>query len=92
MKKILLSITFLVACANVDINKANREAKEFARNIAGASGVSCNDTDSDHDGYVSCTVFRGEKDPIAISCGAEVRCLFNCASGCRVTPLAYPGK
>lgn len=31
-------------------------------------GVSCVERDSDGDGYVSCTIFRKGKDPIALEC------------------------
>lgn len=32
-------------------------------------GVSCADSDSDWDGYVSCSVNAADQDPISIECG-----------------------
>ena len=92
MNKILTLLLCLpfAACHNADSSKATAEANEFIKHIADATGVSCNDSDSDGDGYVSCTVFRGSKDPLAISCGAENYCAFNCATGCKLTPVRVP--
>ena len=85
MEKIL-ALCFLVACSHADASKAAAEAKAFSANFPDATGVVCNDSDSDGDGYVSCTLFRGAKDPLAISCGAERWCIMNCATGCKLTP------
>lgn len=85
MRKLALTLT-LASCTFADVEKAKRFAQDFSKNIPGATGVDCNDSDSDGDGYVSCTVFRGDKEPIAISCGAENYCACNCAKGCKLTP------
>ena len=85
MKKLLFIIA-LAGCHNADPAKARQEAEEYASHVENSSGVECNDTDSDGDGYISCTVFRKGEDPLAISCGAENWCAFNCASGCKLTP------
>lgn len=90
MKKLLASLTLLVACSTADIGRARKYAEDFAKNVDGATGVDCNDSDSDNDGYVSCTVFRKGMDPLPLSCGAERFCVFNCASGCKVTPFKTP--
>lgn len=85
MKKIVIaSLLFLTACHNADVGEATRQAKEFMKKISGATAVECNPTDSDGDGYISCTVFRGSADPLPIQCGAENYCVFNCAHGCRM--------
>jgi len=89
MRSILVSLVLVAACT-ADVAKAKDEAQSFMQHIPGATSVMCNESDSDHDGYVSCTVFRGDKDPIAISCGAEIMCSCNCASGCKLMP--YVGK
>jgi hypothetical protein len=86
MRHILLVIA-LAACSHADADKAKREAQDFMQHIDGATSVECNDTDSDGDGYVSCTVFRKGDDPLPISCGAEKWCVANCATGCKYTPL-----
>lgn len=91
MHQIKLALCTLIiavaACSHADADKALKEAKDFAKNIDNATGVTCNDSDSDGDGYVSCTVFRKGADPLAISCGAENWCVTNCAKGCKVTPI-----
>ncbi len=77
----------LVACTHADINEARNEAKEFVKHFPNATGVECNESDSDGDGYVSCTIFRDGDDPLPIACGAENWCVFNCARGCKVLGL-----
>jgi len=93
MKKSLLFITTLIiACTHADAQSADQQAREFIKHLPGATDVVCNDSDSDGDGYVSCTVFRGALDPLAISCGAENWCTFNCAKGCKLTPQGVGSK
>jgi hypothetical protein len=85
MKKTIVAVLFvLAACTYADVSKAKKYAEEFARDIPGTTAVKCNS--SDGDGYVSCTVFRGEQEPIALSCGAQNWCACNCAEGCKLTP------
>lgn len=85
MKKIVSVFVFaMIACSTADVQKATKQAEEFAKHMPEATGVTCNDSDSDGDGYVSCTVFRGDKDPLALSCGAQRFCSCNCASGCKL--------
>jgi hypothetical protein len=91
MKKILLLMLVVGSC-NADVDKARKEAREFIKHIPGATDVTCNPSDSDGDGYVSCTVFRGDKDPLAISCGAENFCACNCARGCKLMPYVGASK
>ena len=71
-------------CQCQDAAEAERAAKEFAKKVPGATGdVSCAQTDSDDDGYCSCTVFRQDGSTLPINCGCEKYC-FNCARGCKV--------
>ncbi len=81
-------LTCLFACHHADVADARKQAEAFAKKIPGATEVQCTDSDSDGDGYVSCTVFRGSDDPLPIQCGAENWCVSNCAHGCRI---AVPG-
>jgi hypothetical protein len=92
MKKSLLFITTLIIACHADVQSANQQAREFIKRLPGATDVVCNDSDSDGDGYVSCTVFRGQQDPLAISCGAENWCAFNCAKGCKLMPYVGASK
>ena len=69
MKRALM-ILMLVGCNHADVADARKQAEEFMKKIPGAESVQCNDSDSDGDGYVSCTIFRGSADPLAIQCGA----------------------
>jgi hypothetical protein len=87
MTRLALLALALIGCARVDIDEVRHEASDYARNLPGTTNVVCADADSDGDGYVSCTVFRGSGDPIAIQCGAERYCLFNCAHGCKYMPI-----
>ena len=87
MKKIGLLLVMLVGCAKADFEAAKKSAEEYSKNVPNATGVSCVQSDSDGDGYCSCTIFRKDEDPLAIECGCEVRCLWNCASGCKYTPI-----
>lgn len=66
-----------------DWKSAEKYAAEFSKNIPGARKVSCVRKDTDDDGWCSCTVFG--KQLTAIECGCERFCIFNCASGCKLT-------
>jgi len=88
MKTLMLAIlASLCACSRTDVDAANKAAKAFVKNIDGATGVVCADTDTDGDGYVSCTVFMGKGvEPMQIQCGSETICINNCARGCKYEP------
>jgi hypothetical protein len=81
-------VNVLGACHNADIGEARKQADVFARKIPGFQSVACVDSDSDGDGYISCTVFRGDRDPVAIKCGSENYCVSNCAHGCHLVVTA----
>jgi hypothetical protein len=86
MKRALL-LLMLAGCHNADVADAQRQAEKFMQKIPGAVSVQCNDSDSNGDGYVSCTIFRGSAEPLAIQCGAENWCATNCAHGCRLATM-----
>ncbi len=58
---------------------AHRDALQWASQISDATQVTCTERDTDGDGYISCTVFRREMDPIFIECATGVAW----TSGCR---------
>lgn len=87
MKKILMLLIVSASCSNADPQEAQRLAEQFAQHVDGATSVLCNDTDSDQDGYISCTVFRKDQDPLSLQCGAEKVCGCNCAHGCKYMPV-----
>lgn len=86
MTKLLPILLLLAACERTDVSAANSSAATFAKNIPNATGTTCADVDSDGDGYVTCTVFRGEQEPMQIQCGSERLCVWNCARGCKYEP------
>lgn len=86
MTRTLLILAFLIACTRTDPTAANTAAAQFVKHIPDATGVDCAQTDSDGDGYCSCTVFRGREEPMQIQCGCEAVCLWNCARGCKYQP------
>lgn len=89
---ILAAALFMAGCSRTDSEAANKAAQEYATHFKNVTGVECANVDSDHDGYVSCTLFRGSEDPLPIQCGAEKYCLWNCARGCKYTPFAGGSK
>lgn len=90
--RVYLLASLLLASCSYDVGRAKQSAQEFSTNIPGATGISCVATDSNDDGYCSCTVFRGEKAPVALECGCETMCL-RCAEGCKVqNPLTFTGQ
>lgn len=86
MKKLLFASLFIVACTRVDSDKVDTYAQEYAKHFPGSTGVECAKSDTDGDGYVTCTVFMGNEEPISIQCGAEKWCVANCAEGCKYVP------
>jgi hypothetical protein len=86
MKRIILALVLLMSCARVDIADIRREAEQFATHVQGATSTDCADADTDGDGYVSCTIFRGDKDPLPIQCGSQNYGCANRAHGCKYVP------
>ncbi len=81
-----------ISCVRTDRKAAQKSAEEFRKHLAGSSGVLCTDTDTDGDGYISCTVFMHNADPIQIQCGSEMWCIVNCARGCKYQPAMKLSK
>jgi Tfp pilus assembly protein FimT len=80
---LVVAVAGMGSCA-VDPDKAQEAADEFKQNIPGATNAVCVATDSDGDGYCSCTVFRKEgMEPVALDCGCETMCL-RCSEGCKM--------
>lgn len=71
----------LGACGNVEIAKTN--ARKYADELGyKVVGVACTSTDSDGDGYVSCSVRVDDRaDPLALEC---TRGDFTFTDGCKV--------
>jgi len=67
---ILLSSLLLFPGCFKAISEIEADARGFAAAMGPdkVTGVSCVDRDSDRDGYVTCTVFRQGKEPLAIEC------------------------
>lgn len=86
-----LIITAATACRS-DKTKADEAVQEYMHSVPGATRAECTDSDTDHDGYCSCTIFRGSGDPLPVQCGCERFCVFNCARGCKYTPFAGGGR
>lgn len=80
---LVLAVLVLASCERTDITAANISAGEFAKHVDGSTGVTCAEVDTDGDGYVSCTVFRGHDEPMQIQCGSQRLCVWNCARGCK---------
>lgn len=60
---------------------ATKEATKYAAHLPGVTSIECNRYDTDADGYVTCTLFRGDTKPLQIECGY---------SGCRMPKLMVP--
>lgn len=83
MRLVSLSILVLLLCAAASdescrtfrtMPEIERDAASFAEKMDGhpPRGVSCVNVDSDDDGYVTCTVFRVDRDPYSIQCAIRV--------------------
>jgi hypothetical protein len=68
---------------------AKTEAQKFAAELGlSVTGVSCNDVDSDGDGYVSCTLALTSGETKQIEC----RGAYSWGHGCRDPKLTTRGK
>jgi len=84
MRNIIATITFLLllsvpSCGN---GEAEDHALEYARRLGdGYVSVGCVATDSDDDGYVSCTIkHRDTGEFFGVQCATGIA---SCASGCK---------
>lgn len=93
MKSFIIAAIILSssACQTADPVEAEQYANGFIKHIEGATSVSCAKNDTDRDGYIACTVFRGKEEPLAIECGAEKWCIANCATDCRMMTFKIRG-
>ncbi len=87
MKKILI----LILLASCDAKECQEPAEPepgpedyaiaFARQMGEQNpNVTCVTMDTDHDGYVSCTIFRKERDPLPVECATK----WTWNKGCRM--------
>jgi hypothetical protein len=81
---IVVGIVGIISCWEccrwtADHDVATSEAEKFSENISGVTKIECVARDTDGDGYVSCTLFRGNKDPLFIECAGS----FTTNTGCR---------
>ena len=73
---LLLVVLSLVGCEDAE-QRAQRmalttdSARRFAQGFEGVRGVECSPRDSDHDGYVTCTVFLENNDFRNIECTTD---------------------
>lgn len=68
------------ACSE-DHGAAVKSAKQYVQDLGIEGKVFCQDVDSDHDGYVSCTVSKSDGTLLALDCAGSTT--FN--TGCRVS-------
>lgn len=74
--------------SGLDNKTAKQEAEQFAKDVGlNVKGINCANTDSDHDGYVSCTLSIEDKDGNINLQGVECATKVNINSGCRVQKI-----
>jgi len=81
----------IFACDEMPHNKqyAEEEAHEWARTMGyEVQGLTCMDLDTDHNGYVTCTmqIKNNEVKPYTIECAKKVKegCGYSQDRGCRI--------
>lgn len=80
-----MSCTRVMGCVLVDQDAIEISAREWADKLGmKTKGVTCADTDTDGDWYVSCTVLDEHDQPHAIECG------YMLAGGCK--SIKFPGQ
>lgn len=84
----VLALLVLGGCDYSD--KAAKEARAYANELGiQLTGVSCVRTDSDGDGYVSCSLAKADGSLLAVECAIGMPFTWN--SGCRVPKAVIPG-
>ena len=73
---IVAGIVANVVMGNED---AVNDAQNWSRPVPGATGGETTGRDTDGDGYISCTVFRQNAEPLFIECASTL----SASSGCR---------
>lgn len=68
IRPLFLAVCFLYACGNPEV--AKEAARQYAKDLGyTVVGVACASTDTDHDGYVSCSLrVEGNDAPILLEC------------------------
>ena len=80
-----LLLPFLLIGCLEDPVKLQTQAKEFATSMGyDVKGLSCMNTDSNNDGYVSCAVNVGMQEPLQIECASMYSII---RSGCRLVKI-----
>jgi len=79
---IAITLLAVLSACGIDGTKARKNADTFTRTALGATPkkITCQNTDSDGDGYVSCTVRDSEGELYALQCSGA----FSFNSGCRL--------
>jgi prepilin-type N-terminal cleavage/methylation domain-containing protein len=90
---LIASIAMIVVSKMVTVFQKSPITLEYAKKFAGELGdtiikVDCVDRDTNGNGYVTCTIFRKEKDPLSIECAS--RWSFN--TGCKIALPQYPSR
>ena len=69
------------------LTEIEADAVRFGASMDGKPprSVECMNVDSDDDGYVTCTVFRVDRDPYPIQCAVRIGW-----TGCKPTPIKVP--
>jgi len=81
---ILIGVIFGMQGCNKAGAEATQDAIKFGKNMGeNITGVECVKYDSDNDGYVSCTLFLRDKQPMAVDCAAHSIMSWR-NSGCRL--------
>src|SRR5688572_29258786 len=74
-------------CSNTS-GRNKKAAEEYAMEFAKKMGevitaVTCVNSDTDGDGYVSCTIFRKERDPFGVECAGA----WTLNEGCKIPKI-----
>lgn len=77
---------FLANCMGWNGNQeaAQKAAEEFAKEVPNVKRVECVRFDTDNDGYISCTLFRDNADPLPIECAKK----WTLNKGCRAPKMS----
>jgi len=77
---IALGIVSVVVNVGFGHDAAQSAAEEYAKTVPNIAGVNCNKYDTDANGYISCTLFRRNAEPLQIECGF---------AGCKIPPFVH---
>lgn len=78
----LICLACLLLCACGDVEVAKGYARSYASDLGySVIGVACTGTDSDGDGYISCTVRVKDDEPLILQCASGSAASFT--AGCK---------